>query len=370
MVLRIIRFLQLGLALIFSLGLSACQQFEVQMPLPQRSEVSRAPLSVSEKDGFDLEMFFPDGRQTGDPSELGITFMRVESVEPGQSKDFWYRVSTRVNSPIRIGRAVYEAYPKPVVKYNRQFYGVLKLFLARNLQILPSYPSSRGQNLTIEDLMLSTGRLVEEKKSMLGFARTSKFCNSVLVGENLALTNHHCISKEEDCDLAKFIFVNRTNGIVASCKSIIHSEPYFDQTLVELEEPVVAPFKPLPIADREYFFESGTPLFVASTFGYWQSSWLSSKWKISDDAAEKASASLISCSVTGSADFASTEDDELRIANYGLTCTVEHGQSGSPVIGSDGRLVGLVWGKNTDDSSANFIPLHPHIRAEVLKRLR
>lgn len=152
-------------------------------------------------------------------------------------------------------------------------------------------------------------------------------CTGFLVSTNRIITNHHCLSSQEQCNNTYVSIFNGHNYEVARC-----------QTLVE------AQVDDKPLEDKVIDFaviELDRHIRTADVFGLSKSlPKLGDKltaWVVDHVDLFKARITELNCRMSG------------RVSSLELeNCPVIFGNSGSPVINEKGKIVGVIWGSTTN----------------------
>jgi len=353
-----------GFFVILLISLSGCRTVEVSVQAP--AGVSRVDMGISlHGRAYDIRVFFPDGRQ-GTAQYAKISFLPKN--ESSRDPDFPYAVGTPYNSLYEA--AAYEIRERGKVPS-------VDILLVENQLILSKYKSPEVIGFSAGDSFLNVGRLVGINRT-LGIATSSSHCNGVLVGDDLVLTNYHCIDDQAECDKATFILSSEKAGEAITCKDFVHGEEFHDQALVRLKSKVSSPFKPARVERTRFVYTPGTSMALVSTFGRWHKSFLTGSWNVYGEAKMQSQR----CSIIELHSYigelnkegieAAISKRSLTLLTYSLDCSVEHGQSGSPVYNLDGVVAGILWGKlsrmegdEVEKVDGLFTLLHPEILARI-----
>lgn len=164
----------------------------------------------------------------------------------------------------------------------------------------------------------------------------SSLCTGFLTDANRLVTNHHCLSTEEECSNTYISIYNGANYETAKCKDIISavddgkplSEKVIDYAVLELDHFV---------SSEIFKVSSRTPRIGAKL----------SAWVIDHITLFEGRITEFECTVRG-------RKNSLELAN----CPSISGNSGSPVLNSEGSVVGVLWGATTTNDITERTPLN------------
>jgi S1-C subfamily serine protease len=176
-----------------------------------------------------------------------------------------------------------------------------------------------------------------------GSTRESVACSGIVVGENLVMTNHHCISSQDECLSSTFTFWNQHEVDSAgamkkrsfACQKLVLSDEYFDFSIIRVDNDPSVDFKPRPWMKNDIDVPVGTPVYVATNNPQNQKT-------------------LKPCLISGEDQIVRVKDEmTFRFEMMKLACTspVIPGDSGSPVLNFNGDLLGIVWGSGEGDEA-------------------
>lgn len=162
---------------------------------------------------------------------------------------------------------------------------------------------------------------------------SSSLCTGFMVGPTKMLTNHHCISDQEDCRNT-YVSVRTVNGPVkARCKSLQFTredstnsnQKSVDLSVIELDRTIVS--------DR--FTLSSVKVKTGENYV---------AWVVDQVSLTQAIITRLDC-------LYERKDFSMIMRN----CPAISGNSGSPVVRSSGEVVGILWGSSLPQSvDANF----------------
>jgi S1-C subfamily serine protease len=171
----------------------------------------------------------------------------------------------------------------------------------------------------------------------------SSVCSGFMVGPNRMVTNHHCISNQNECENTYVVIYNGTTPVLSRCINLISSEQDYAD----------------PNDDRRAIDYS-----VVQTEGNWNGK----TFELSPDRAvvgdgvrvwvidhtgldDPFNPNLLDSRVT---EFRCNVEDQTSKASLMLRdCPVIAGNSGSPAFNLAGRVVGVVWGATASQLNAN-----------------
>ncbi|WP_324951896.1 hypothetical protein [Oligoflexus sp.] len=165
-----------------------------------------------------------------------------------------------------------------------------------------------------------------------------KSCQSIfLPTKGVHITNHHCMSTQEQCSKATLTGVS----VTGRCSKILYSNMKYDVTVFTTN--FIADSKNVAKLDN---FPTDPKLAVI----------MSSSRKVSCKIMKATSNET-------TIDTVVDENGSLKLASMLYDCDrkLVLGDSGSPVISSEGKLLGMIWGYYSladDKQAAAFVPSH------------
>ena len=166
--------------------------------------------------------------------------------------------------------------------------------------------------------------------------KTSSVCTGFAVSANRILTNHHCVSSDEDCRNTYVSIRTRTGALKGHCTNIeftradsqIPNQRSVDLTIISIDTLIPPPYFEIS-AERA---ETGSAV----------TAWVVDHVNVIDAMVTK-----LECNYD-------SKDASMVLKG----CPAISGNSGSPVIANDsGKVVGILWGSNlppTIDASFPF----------------
>jgi S1-C subfamily serine protease len=161
-------------------------------------------------------------------------------------------------------------------------------------------------------------------------------CTGFLVRSNRLVTNHHCISTQEECASTFVSVFNGTSTDVAKCKTLIRAEDdgkplgvkVIDVAVIEIDRAI----GPTVVLERSRTVPSiGTNLSV---------------WVVDHIDLFQGRMTELSCALK-------KRENAMELEN----CPIIAGNSGSPVLNKAGKVVGIIWGGTTSNLINEQTPL-------------
>lgn len=155
----------------------------------------------------------------------------------------------------------------------------------------------------------------------------SALCTGFLVNGNRIVTNHHCLSRQDQCEQTYVAVFDGLDTVKARCSRIIAAlddgrpldDKAVDVTVFELDRPLDAI---RPFAAAESLPPFGSTLSV---------------WVLDHHDLYTARLTELACSYE-------SKLDSIELGN----CAAISGNSGSPVLDNNERVLGVLWGSTTD----------------------
>lgn len=176
-------------------------------------------------------------------------------------------------------------------------------------------------------------------------ADDSYVCSGFMVGQNTLVTNHHCISTIEQCRNTYIAIYDGSSYVQTRCKSIIEAqEDYADENDPHRK----IDFAVIEIEDNYLggtFEFSASQAQVGDTITAWVIDHIGlDRPVVSDQNPYEARITEFSCTVMNQ-----TDSDSLVLE----TCPIIYGNSGSPILNSLGKIVGVIWGATDAGVNSN-----------------
>ncbi len=195
---------------------------------------------------------------------------------------------------------------------------------------------------TIKELKKSVAYM--EKRSGNGYVN---LCTAMVIGKSLLMTNNHCVSTQLECEQAEFTFSNQDEltfwGEAKKrkyrCMRLLQTNAQLDFSLIRLFEDPTPYYPAVPVVRSRHLLSYGTSVFfirnrpdVGNAFVSCRSQ---ESWRVLKAGREK--------------------DIVTKTISNEMSCSsqVEGGFSGSPVLNSHGRLIGLLWGSEATKTEVN-----------------
>jgi V8-like Glu-specific endopeptidase len=186
-------------------------------------------------------------------------------------------------------------------------------------------------------------------------------CNAVVVGPKLVLTANHCISTQEHCENSVYhaIEASSDRGTVnvreVACEQLVYTNQLYDQTLIEVTGKAHSKNDFLPIEVKNTRMHGGDELYVLT------------RRPAGED---RIKTLLNTCSLLKRTAFARVEGVLTYIQPALCQTEIKGGDSGSVVINSSGRLMGLLHSGLSDEEKektdlktwAGIAPIHMDLR--------
>ncbi len=166
-------------------------------------------------------------------------------------------------------------------------------------------------------------------------------CTSFPIGNSLVMTNHHCVSTQDQCRASVFTFWNSSEtGFLGNtisrdfpCSKLLYTHPNLDMSIVQTAGDPTKSYGSLKMMKTPRRLREGTPVIILSQ---------------NPRGTKRSNHCIIGESgkrfhISGT-DRRATDSTELQ-----CTAATISGDSGSPVLNYDGDLVGIFWGKSVDD---------------------
>lgn len=181
-------------------------------------------------------------------------------------------------------------------------------------------------------------------------------CSGFLVSSNILVTNHHCISSARDCDNTYIAVYNGYSYRKTRCEAVIRtfqdasSSTDFnrgqDFAVVELSNVMTAtPFK---MADPDNLNLKNRDEVTA--------------WVVDHQSITRSRITELECEFV---DQSGLDEDDRHKSMILDDCPVISGNSGSPAVDSNNKVVGVIWGGTNDSQDANT-SLYLRRRAEAV----
>lgn len=344
--------------LLMVLSVTGCQQTQkVDVAVPASGNLSTQAVDF-EGDIYILEVVFPSGaHRLTDQVRINITRGQKE-------KEKFISVGLDRNSHFIPRDVLYLDYVdgKPRVR----------VYLQINQFKLPVYQSPSSVEFDTREALRGVGRLVLQPIQYKNTkVRSESMCNASLVGDDLVLTAQHCMEDRADCDRAQFIVWNDSTYASVACKSLVSARTGSDQALIQLEHSFSkqAGVKVLDVMEQDFYIPEGTPLITLSDFASWTiKKTLLGGEKIQPKDKEVSKRVFLSPVQSSNFGFISSTSADLgkdpldrsnvrRLSYYDLELDAQAGQSGSPVLNLEGKIVGVI-----STSGGYMTPLDPAIR--------
>ena len=184
----------------------------------------------------------------------------------------------------------------------------------------------------------------------------STVCSGFMVAKNILVTNHHCVSTVAECNDTYVAIYDGENYVRSKCKSIIKTAEDYE----DVKDPSRAiDYSILEIADD---FE-GTTFTLAEKRALPGDS--VTAWVVDHIGLDrpKLKSNPLEARIT---EFHCKVSDQAVSASIELeNCPIIFGNSGSPVVNSDGQIVGVIWGASKPDiNSLTDLSIRREVRAE------
>ena len=175
-------------------------------------------------------------------------------------------------------------------------------------------------------------------------AENSTVCSGFMVEKNIMVTNHHCISTATQCDNSYLAIYDGRDYMRSKCKKVIKAvEDYAN----EQDSRRSMDFAVIEIED-DFYGETFSLASTQAAAGETVTAWVVDHTGLDRSKEEanplEARITELTCTVAAQASSAS-----LELEN----CPVIYGNSGSPLVNSEGEIVGVIWGASKPDTNAN-----------------
>lgn len=237
---------------------------------------------------------------------------------------------------------------------------------------LKYYDSPSRAKFDWKEVSTGIGSLHIDRKHFFGLlSERLTACTAFAVAPQVVMTNHHCISDANECQNAAVRFWikdddDRRLNIDRPCQKILQTDAERDFTLLLLDKPLPASFKPLSLVRDRRGLRENTPLEVISMNP--------PETKRSRTCVTEYR--LLGVDMTIDALIRTRLSGEIVRSLYSVKlkpCDIKKGDSGSPILNFDGYVVGLLHSINTDTTlvskisgefmpSALFIPMNEIVR--------
>lgn len=180
------------------------------------------------------------------------------------------------------------------------------------------------------------------------------FCNAFLISEDEVITNAHCIDSQEICDKTELYFEDMDGlSVIYPCERLIAKG---DQEQIE-QDVARLKFSGRPGFYQGYFHSADENIFNEDWASMGQFVWIV---KIDPPTLVKSQSNynLTKCKTFKSDEY----PDNLVFADvtdYLEPCHLQRGNSGSPILNSQGHVIGLISVAKVDlDKSIKFLNIN------------
>lgn len=163
----------------------------------------------------------------------------------------------------------------------------------------------------------------------------SALCSGFLIKKNVLVTNNHCVSTATDCENTYINIYTEKSTVKTRCDSIIHTE--VDHLLMKK--------KNIDLTVLKLKIQDDIPFFQMSSLELRPEDKVRS-WVIDHISGRQARITELEC-------YFESNSTSLRLRN----CPIIQGNSGSPLVDHEGKVLGLIWGSTVDEAIDASFPL-------------